>query len=455
MRLAFPQRLRPRIPPRRVRLALTFVLLMAGIAGACAGVSAQDGAVHILRADAQVNPVLQGYIDRGISDAENQNASAVVIEFNTPGGLVSSMERIVQRIQASEVPVIVYVSPEGGRALSAGLFITVTAHVAAMSPATTIGAATPIMGTGDDIEGAAGRKILNALIAYGREISEERGRNADWVELAIRDAVTAGAREAVELNVVDYVARDINELLDIAEGREVNVRGRMVTLEGLSDAPRVNNNMTWAERLLLLLSDPNIAFLLLSLGGLGLLVELLNPGLLVPGIFGTIFLILAFFSLGTLPVNWAGVALIILAFILFAAEVFVSGFGVLGIGGAVALIAGGLLLTSSEDPDFQVARWLVVAVGIIFAAFSILIITAIVKARRMPTFTGASAMVGAGAVARSDLNPEGTVFLQGEQWHAVAEDGPVREGENVIVTAVKGLTLRVRPQKKEQRDQGK
>jgi membrane-bound serine protease (ClpP class) len=429
---------------RGVRLSLAMAMLFAGLVMACGRQIDERDAVHILTADADVNPVLAGYIDRGIDEAEDTGARAVVIQLDTPGGLVSSMEDIVQRIQSSRVPVIVWVSPAGAKAASAGTFITMSAHVAAMAPGSRIGAAHPVGAGGEDIEGTLGEKVENDAAAYARAIAEERGRNAEWAEDAVRESVSASTSEAVELNVVDFEARSLDDLLAQSEGRAVEVAGREVRLEGLADARRVENDMTFSERLLLLLSDPNIAFILLTIGGLGLLLELFNPGTFVPGTIGAISLILAFFALGTLPVNWAGVALILLAFALFAGEFFTAGFGVLGIGGIIALIAGGLLLTSSEQPEFQVSRWLVVATGVISGAFLLSVMWAIWKTRRLRPALGATAMVGATAVARSDLDPEGVVFLNGERWQAVADDGPVREGERVTVTDVRGLTLRVR-----------
>ena len=364
------------------------------------------------------------------------------------------MADIVKRINASEVPVIVYVAPSGGQAASAGTFITMAAHVAAMAPTTVIGAASPVGSGGEDIEGTLGEKITNDLAALIIGIAEERGRNAEWAEQAVREAIAANSREAVELNVVDFEAPALepvpggagDSVLEQAEGREVVVGAarRTVTLR-LLDAPVVFNDRTLVERFFSILSDPNIAFLLLSMGGLGILLELYNPGGLFPGIFGVIALVLAFFSLGTLPVNWAGVALIGLAFALFTAEVFVSGFGVLGIGGAVSLILGGLLLTSSSNPSFQVERWLVVGVAVIIAAFFSVIAGALLRSRRQAPFQmGADALIGRQAVARSALDPDGIVFVGGVRWQARAEGGPVAEGEEVTVTKIDGLKLTVR-----------
>jgi len=434
------------LPSRRFRMALAAALLLSGVAVSCGRSIDEPDAVHVAKFDAQVNPVTARYIDRVIDEAERADAKAVVIEFDTPGGLVSSMEDIVQRIQSSKVPVIVWIAPSGAKAASAGTFITMSAHVAAMAPSTRIGAAHPVSATGGDIDGDLGRKVENDAAAYARSIAEERGRNQDWAEDAVRDSVSASASEAVELNIVDYIAQDLDSLLGQAEGRTVKLESQQVTITGLADAPRASNNMTFSEQLLLIISDPNIAYLLLSLGGLGLLIELFNPGVFFPGVFGTISLILAFFVLGTLPVNWAGVALILLAFALFAAEFIVAGFGALGVGGVISLIAGGLILTSSEQAEFRVSRWLVVGTALVCGAFLMMVITAIIRTRRMPAAMGTLAMVGNRAIARSDLAPDGFVFVEGERWKAVADeaDSPIQRGEAVTITGVKGLTLSVK-----------
>lgn len=432
------------VPTRRTRLVLVSLLLLAGLAASCARSIGQRNAVHVLTADAEVNPVLSRYIDRGIDEAERTQARAVVIKLNTPGGLSSSMEDIVQRIQASRVPVIVWVAPSGGKAASAGTFITMSAHVAAMAPGTRIGAAHPVDASGGDIEGTLGTKVENDAAAYARSIAEEHGRNADWAEDAVRNSVSAPTSEAVARHIVDYEADSMDSLLSQADGRSVTVNGQPLVLSGLDAAPRVSNDMTLFERFLMIVSDPNIAFLLLSLGGLGLLIELFHPGIFFPGVFGTIALILAFFVLGTIPFNWAGVALIGLAFILFAAEFFVAGFGALGVGGAISLALGGLMLTSGNDAGITVSPWLIVPMALLLAVFFIMLGGAILRSRRIPAHMGTLAMVGNRAIARSDLEPAGFVFIEGERWKAVAEDPPVKRGEAVTVVAVKGFTLTVR-----------
>ncbi len=430
---------------RRQRLMLAGTLLLLGLVGACAPSIDERGAVHVLTYDGVVDPVMAGYFDRGIDEAEDTDAVALVIRLDTPGGLVTSMEDIVKRIDRSEVPVIVYVWPPFGQAASAGTFITMSGHVAAMAPGTVIGAASPVGSGGEDIEGTLGEKITHDLAALIRGIAEERGRNAEWAERAVREAIAANSDEAVELNVVDFEADNLPSLLEQAEGRTVSVgeQNRPVTLR-LEEAPLVFNNRTFIERFLAIISDPNIAFLLLSLGATGIFIEILSPGLIFPGVFGVIALVLGFFSLGTLPWNWAGVALIALAFALFVAEIFVSGFGVLGIGGAVALVLGGILLTNTSNPDFQVNRWLLYSVAAVLATFFIMVMGALIRSRGAPAYMGAQAFVGREAVARSVLDPEGLVFLEGARWQAKAEEGPIQEGERVTVTNVDGLKLTVK-----------
>ena len=449
------------------RLLLWAAFLLIGVAAACAPSIDEREAVHVLTYDGVVNPVMEGYIDRGIDEAEKTDARAVVLRLDTPGGLVTTMEKIVKRINASKVPVIVYVWPSGGQAASAGTFITMAGHVAAMAPGTVIGAASPVGAGGEDIEGTLGEKITEDLAALIRGIAEERNRNVAWAEKAVTEALAANACEAVgECQVspgreppcredergetrciVDFEASTLDSVLEQADGRTARVgeEGRSVTIDVL-DAPGgvVFNNRTFVERFFALLSDPNIAFLPLSLGATGIFFELLNPGTLFPGVFGVLALVLGFFSLGTLPVNWAGVALILFAFALFAAEVFVSGFGVLGIGGAVALILGGLLLTNSSNPEFQVNRWLIFGMATVLAVFFMMVMSALLRSRRAPAYMGPQAMIGREAVARSRLDPGGIVFLEGARWQATIEGGVAEEGERVTVTDVQGLRLTVK-----------
>ena len=421
-------------------------LLLGVVALSCSS-TREPGQVHVLTWDGTVNPVMERYIDRGIDSAEKSDALAVVLQLDTPGGLSSAMRDVIQRIEASRVPVLVWVSPAGGRAASAGTFITMAGHVAAMAPNTSIGAATPINSSGDDIEGALGRKVTNDSVAYIRGIAELRGRNADWAESAVRDAVAVTANEAVSLNVVDFIATSLPDLLEQADGRETEV----VTAAGLVEATTIRtagasvtfNGTNLSEDIIYLIADPNIAFLLLSLGGLALFIEILTPGFGV-GIFGVIMLILAYFALGSLPTNAAGVALVVLGLTLLVAEVFISGFGVFGVGGIIAIVLGGLILTGSNEIGFQVSRWLIAVVAAILGLFVVFMATALLKTRRMPLHSGRESMIGAKGTVKTRLGPKGSVLISGESWDATAEDPPIEEDAAVIVTQVEGLRVVVK-----------
>ena len=438
-------------PFRSLRLTIALVFLILGVAGfACGGgPGAPPDAVHVLTADGVVGPVMERYLDRGIDAAEDEQGEAVVIRLDTPGGLISSMNGIVKRILSSEVPVIVYVSPQGGQAASAGTFITMAAHVAAMAPATRLGAATPVGSGGEEIQGPLGDKVTNDAAAQIKALAELRGRNQEWAESAVRDAVSANATEALALNVVDLVANDLDELLNSVDGRDITLYSdREVTLQ-TADAEVVFNNMSFVERFLDVIADPNISLLLLSLGSLAIFIEIVNPGVIFPGVFGVIALILGFFSLSVLPFNWAGVALIIFAFVLFGLEIFVPSGGILGGGGVVALILGGLLLTSGNPPEFQVSRWLLFGLAAAMGAIVIFVLVNIMRIRMMPAQVGIETFVGHEAVVRSTLDPQGFVFLDGERWTAESEEGTIQEGERVVITEVHGLRLKVRKQEPE------
>jgi len=427
---------------RSAFLLLGAVLLALGLAG-CATSIKEKNAVHVVTIDGEINPVMARYVENAIGTAEDSEAAAVVLRLDTPGGLDSSMRDIVQRIESSRVPVITYVWPPGARAASAGTFITLAGNVAAMAPNTAIGAAHPVGAGGEDIEGTLGDKVTNDAAAYITGIAKLRGRNADWAERAVRQSISADEQDAVQLNVVDLVEPDLPSLLAAVNGRSVELLTGPATLQ-VANAPIVENNMSLVQQFFLILSDPNIAFILLSVGLAAIAIEMLHPGFILPAVVGSIALLLAFFSLGTLPVNWAGVLLILLAFALFIAELLVSGFGALGVGGIVSLILGGLLLTSTSNPEFQVSRWLIYGWAAVIGVFFLMVMSTILRMRRMPATTGIQSLIGRAAVARSPLEPSGQVFLQGERWQATSEDGPVRVGERVIVTGVRGLHLTVK-----------
>ncbi len=429
----------------QLRIAIGALFVFCGtLTLACAGQpDAPPAAVHVLTADGSVNPVMDRYIRRGIEAAEDKDATAVVIRLDTPGGLSSSMDDIIQRILAADVPVIVYVTPSGGQAASAGTFITYAAHVAAMAPGTVIGSATPINATGDDIGGDLRNKVIENAVAKARGLAVLRGRNADWAEDAVRHGISSESSEALQLGVVDMVVRDLDELLESTDGLRVVVEPeRSVTIR-TARAPVVYNDRNFIEDFLNVIADPNIAFLLLSLGSLALFIEIVNPGQIFPGVFGVISLLTGFFALSVLPFNWAGVALILVAFVLFGLEMFITSHGVLGVGGAVSLLLGGLLLTSDNPPEFQVSRWLVIGMAGTLGAFVLFIVVNIVRIRTMPAQVGVETMIGQRAVARSLLNPNGFVVMDGEIWSAEADE-PIPLGESVVVTEVQGLKLKVK-----------
>ena len=357
------------------------------------------------------------------------------------------MRDIVQRMEASKVPVIVWVAPAGGRAASAGTFITMAGQVAAMAPNTSIGAASAINSDGSDIEGTLGRKIENDAVAFIRGIAELRGRNADWAEQAVRDAVAVNQTEAVQLDVVDFVAVNLDDLLQQSDGRIVqapDANGALTSITlNTADAPVHENNATIFEQILYVIADPNVAFLLLSLGGLALVFEVIHPSGLT-GIFGAIALVLAFFALGSLPTNWAGVVLITFGFVLIGVEILVPGFGAFGIGGIIALLLGGLILTGSSETGFQVSRWLVIGLTATIGVLTLGLLGLLVKSRRMPSYSGRESIVGSKGITRAVLRPDGPVLVQGERWDATAEDAPLPEGTPIVVTASEGFHLTVK-----------
>lgn len=441
--------LRSRLPVARRLLLPALLSIWAATALSCGNPVHTRGAVNVLTANGEINPVMARYISRGIANAESANATAVVIRLDTPGGLDSSMRDIVKEIEGSTVPVIVYVSPSGSRAASAGTFITLAANIAAMAPNTTIGAAHPVDATGGDIPGTLGDKVTNDAAAYIRGIAELRGRNADWAESAVRESIAANQDEALSEGVIDLVSPSLDDLLSRVDGRSVSLTSGSVTLQ-TKDAPVVDNGMTLFERFLFIISDPNIAFLLISFGTLGIFIELIHPGIFFPGVFGAIALVIGLFSLGTLPVNWAGVFLIVLAFVLFFAEIAVSGFGALGVGGIISLILGGILLTTSSNPQFQVSRWLIYGVAAVIGILLFSIVSSVVRTRRLPPALDIFTLAGKHAVARTPLNPKGMVFIDGERWEATSVEGPVAQGETVEIISVEGINLRVRPVRKEE-----
>ena len=401
--------------------------------------------IDVLQAKGVINPVVADYIERGIEQAEETNAIAVIIQMDTPGGLDISMRDIVQDIVNSRVPVVVFVSPSGGRAASAGVFITVAAHVAVMAPNTAIGAAHPVnLGEGGEqqVSEDMAEKIVNDAAAYIRSIAEAHGRNMEWAEEAVRESVSATEREALELNVIDMIVPDLNTLISQLDGREITMLGGgMVTLQ--TEGATINHVvMNTVEDFLYAISDPNIAFLLLSLASLGIMVELSNPGLIFPGVIGAISLLMAFFSLGMLPINYAGILLILLAFGFFVAEVFTASFGLFTAGGIAALVLGSMIMFRG-GPLFQVNPWLVGSTAVVIAVVFVFVISRVIGAlHRQPT-TGWEDLIGKPALVKAALTPEGMVLFKGERWKAVAEEVRLEPGETVVIDKVENLKLYV------------
>lgn len=418
------------------------------------------GAVHVVELRGVINPPAANYVQRALQDAEEQRASLVVIQIDTPGGLDHSMREIIQGILMSPVPVAVYVSPSGARAASAGLFILLSSHVAAMAPGTNTGAAHPVS-LGNEADDVSTAKAVNDAAATIRSLATERGRNAEWAEQAVRESVSITDREALRLNLIDVIALDLDDLLQKIEGRTVQTGAGDVTLK-VAAAPRLEIPMNFAERLLHVISDPNIAFILLSVGSIGLIAELYNPGTLFPGITGAIALILAFFALGNLPTNWAGVTLITLALILFIAELNTEGIGPLGFGALVAFLLGGLILFqpfrpgSPALPDLRVNSWVVSGATASMGAFMLLVMVQVVRSRKVPPRTGPEQFIGRTARVHQDLAPRGRVWFEGQIWFAVARSGQfVTAGHLVRIVALDDLTLIVEPAEEENTKNGK
>lgn len=411
---------------------------------ACRG-DVPPGAVHVSELDGIIGPVTADFLDRALDRAEEQEATLWVLELDTPGGLISATDDIVQRIEAATVPVAVFVSPLGARAASAGTFITMSAHIAAMAPNTQIGAAHPVAGGGEEIEGSLGEKITNDAAADIRGIANLRGRNAEWAEQAVRESVSVTGAEAVDLNVVDLVAVDLADLLAQLDGREIELRpgAELVTIH-TAGAPIERTDMTFLENVLDFIADPNIAFLLISLGGLAIFIEILSPGLIGPGVFGVIMLILAFFSVGALETEPAGIALVVLAFILLGVEVFfVPGFGFFGIGGIIALLVGGLILFSDAPTEPELSIWVLVGVAAFVGAVFFGLWALIVNERRKTgrDFSVEHRMLGQRGHTRSVLDPNGIALVESEIWTARSAGGRIGELVEIEVIDVEGLCL--------------
>ncbi len=405
--------------------------------------SAASQSVYVLPAVGSINPGLAEFIVEGIRTAEKEKASALIIQLDTPGGLDSSMRAINQAIINAKVPVIVYVSPKGARAASAGMFITMAANVAAMAPGTNIGAAHPVSVGLGKMDKVMGEKVVNDMVAYARSLALERGRNADWAEKAVRKSVSIDAQQAKKLKVVDLVAEDLDDLLKQVNGRVVKVNKEKVTLKTLG-VPLKTVSEGWRVSILKRIADPNIAFILMLIGLAGLYFELSNPGVVLPGVVGALSLLLAFYAFQTLPVNFIGLLLIILAFILFILEIYVTSFGLLSLGGIASLLLGSLMLFRGGGMGMDIAWSVLIPSVVIISLFFLGVAALVVRSHMRRSISGTTGLVGERGVAYTDLKPEGQVFVHGEYWQAVSDE-PVAAGDAVEVVKVVNLKLYVRP----------
>ena len=421
--------------------------LVAGLGGSLLA-AAGPTTVEILTVDGTIVPVIADYIDRGISQAEEHGASVCVIELDTPGGLLDSTEKIVQKIMNAKVPIVVYVSPKGAWAASAGTFITLSAHIAAMTPGTTIGAAHPVSAGGEAIPEDQMKKIVEFSAKWMRSIAEERGRNMEEAELAVTESKSFTDVDALENNLVDLRAENLADLISQINGWNVTLAGGQEVILDTTNYGSTRNEMNAVEKFLQTISDPNIAYILFTLATIGLITEISNPGMVFPGVAGGISLLLAFYSLGVLNAYWGGIALILLAVGLFIAEYFTSSFGLLTAGGIISLVAGSLILFS-HSPGIEVDKRLIAGVVVGVTAFAVFVLGAIIRGQRRRKTTGAEGMIGEIAIAKSPLDPTGTVLAQGELWTATLEGGRVTPGEEVIIAKVEGLKLWVKKKPKE------
>ncbi len=384
------------------------------------------------------------YIIKAIHEAEEAEAECLVIQLDTPGGLMTSMRAIIKEMLGAEIPVVVYVAPSGAQSGSAGVFITYAAHIAAMAPGTNIGAASPVTlgGASLDSLGTMEKKITNDAAAYIRSLAQKYGRNAEWAEDAVRNSVSITENEALEKEVIDLIAPNLEELLKEIDGWEVDMALGTHELD-LNNAVIEEIELGIRYKILGFISDPNIAYLLMMLGMYGLILELYNPGSIFPGVIGGISIILAFFALQTLPVNYAGLLLMLLAIVLFIMEIKVTSYGLLSIGGVVSFVLGSVMLFDSPGSLISVSWKIIVPAALLTTLFFLIVITLGLKAQRRKPTTGIEGLIGKTAVVRNELNPVGKVFLHGEYWTAESDE-PVEEGATVIVLSVDQLKVKVK-----------
>jgi len=413
-------------------LVLAALLLSAGA----------QGAVRHLVVDDNIHRVTAEFIDRGIEKANQQGDSLVIIQLTTPGGLLPETENIVQSIMGSEVPVVVFVGPTGASALSAGFFITLSADFAIMAPGTSIGAAHPVAGGGEEVGETMEGKMVNSAAAQIRGIAEQRGRNVELAEKGVTESLSFTDQEALEQGLIDYICLDLDEILATLQDAEVQRGDRVATID-LTGQTVVREEMSFRQRLLSIVANPTIAFLLMSLGGLGLYIEFSNPGLILPGVLGLICLVLAFFGLSILPVNYVGAALIVLGIVLLVAEVKVTSYGMLSLGGVASLLVGSMMLIDGPIPAMRIGLGVALPVVLALVFIIVFLLRLVLSTHGRQVATGREGLVGEQGVVRQALDPKGKVAVHGELWDAVSEV-TMAPGDEVEVTSVEGMLLHVR-----------
>jgi len=422
------------------KLLVVLLLLMVWPANAFGS----DGII-VVKIEGAINPVVAEFVANEIRSANTSSEELIVIRMDTPGGLDTSMRKIIKAIQSSKIPVASFVSPSGSRAASAGTFITIASHIAAMEPGTNIGAAHPVNLMGGGTGGQAKvmeDKVVNDASAYIRSLAEKRGRNTHWAELSVRKSVSVSAEEAKRLNVIDLVAANLDSLVLALDKREVKLGGSIITLN-TAEKNIIFKEMNSRQRILDIIASPNVAYVLMMLGLVGLYFELSNPGLILPGVVGSVSLVLALYAMQTLPINYAGLLLIILGVVLLIAEVNVMSYGLLAMSGAISIFLGSIMLIDSDDPAMQISKMILYpTLGMTFL-FSIGSIYLAKKAHQLVTTTGMEGLLGEVGVVKETLNPEGRVLVHGEIWNAKS-DVAISDGEKVIVEAVEGLKIKVR-----------
>ncbi len=401
-------------------------------------VFAEQNEVYIIQVADAISPGTADFIKTGIKKAEENQAACVIIELDTPGGLAESMRIIVQNILGSRVPVVVFVFPGGGRAASAGVMITMAADVAAMAPGTNIGAAHPVGAGGKDIDGTMSEKVINDMVAQAKSVAEKRGRNAKWVEDAIRESVSVTETEALKENIIDLIAKDTDDLIRQLNGRELKDRGVLK----LDNVKKIYIEETLRSKILKTISNPNIAYILMMIGLAGLYFEFSHPGAIFPGVIGAMALILAFFAMQTLPVNYAGILLIMLAIIFFIMEMKITSYGLLSVAGIVSLLLGSLMVFRGGTPDMQLSLQVLLPTSSLVSGFFVAIAGLVFRAQISKPATGSMGLVGEIGVVKKALTPEGKVFVHGELWNARAKE-PLDEDVKVRVVKVVNLILEV------------